>query len=224
MQFFLQAFGIGFLLSVMIGPVFFVLLETSITKGVKSALVIDFGVLISDILYIIFASIFVDQIKSLGSGDNKIIFGFIGGIIFIGYGVYNLFKKQSNIKNLENPEVLELTASIAVMPFQTKDYFLLGLKGFLLNLANPLVIFYWVSVLSLATQFSPLESNFPWEFIFVTIVILTFFGIDVLKILVAKKLRPLVTPNFLDALNRLIGIIFSLFGVFLILQNFIKFM
>lgn len=224
MQFFLQAFGIGFLLSVMIGPVFFVLLETSITKGVKSALVIDFGVLISDILYIIFASIFVDQIKSLGSGDNKIIFGFIGGIIFIGYGVYNLFKKQSNIKNLENPEVLELTASIAVMPFQTKDYFLLGLKGFLLNLANPLVIFYWVSVLSLATQFSPLESNFPWEFIFVTIVILTFFGIDVLKILVAKKLRPLVTPNLLDALNRLIGIIFSLFGVFLILQNFIKFM
>lgn len=224
MQFFLQAFGIGFLLSVMIGPVFFVLLETSITKGVKSALVTDFGVLISDILYIIFASIFVDQIKSLGSGDNKIIFGFIGGIIFIGYGVYNLFKKQSNIKNLENPEVLELTASIAVMPFQTKDYFLLGLKGFLLNLANPLVIFYWVSVLSLATQFSPLESNFPWEFIFVTIVILTFFGIDVLKILVAKKLRPLVTPNLLDALNRLIGIIFSLFGVFLILQNFIKFM
>lgn len=224
MQFFLQAFGVGFLLSVMIGPVFFVLLETSITKGVKSALVIDFGVLISDILYIIFASIFVDQIKSLGSGDNKIIFGFIGGIIFIGYGVYNLFKKQSNIKNLENSEVLELTASIAVMPFQTKDYFLLGLKGFLLNLANPLVIFYWVSVLSLATQFSPLESNFPWEFIFVTIVILTFFGIDVLKILVAKKLRPLVTPNLLDALNRLIGIIFSLFGVFLILQNFIKFM
>lgn len=224
MQFFLQAFGIGFLLSVMIGPVFFVLLETSITKGVKSALVIDFGVLISDILYIIFASIFVDQIKSLGSGDNKIIFGFIGGIIFIGYGVYNLFKKQSNIKNLENPEVLELTASIAIVPFQTKDYFLLGLKGFLLNLANPLVIFYWVSVLSLATQFSPLESNFPWEFIFVTIVILTFFGIDVLKILVAKKLRPLVTPNLLDALNRLIGIIFSLFGVFLILQNFIKFM
>ena len=41
MQFFLQAFGIGFLLSVMIGPVFFVLLETSITKGIKSAFALD---------------------------------------------------------------------------------------------------------------------------------------------------------------------------------------
>jgi len=222
MQFFFQAIGIGFLLSVMIGPVFFVLLETSITKGVKSALAIDFGVLISDILYVIFASIFVDQIKSLGTGDNKIIFGLIGGSIFIGYGVYNLLKKQSNFKNLENPEVVELTASIAATNSQTKDYFLLGLKGFLLNLANPLVIFYWMSVLSLATQLSPSKSNFPWEFIFVGIVILTFFGIDILKILAAKKLRPLVTPNLLNALNRLIGIIFSLFGIFLILQNFIK--
>jgi threonine/homoserine/homoserine lactone efflux protein len=222
MQFFFQAFGIGFLLSVMIGPVFFVLLETSITKGIKSALALDFGVLLSDVMYVLFAAIFVDQLKSLDTGDNKIIFGFVGGSIFIGYGLYNLFKKQGGMKSLENPEVLELTASIAATPSQTKDYFLLGLKGFLLNLANPLVIFYWMSVMSLATQFSPPKSNFPWEFLFVSIVLITFFGIDVLKILAAKKLRPLVTPNLLNALNRLIGIIFSLFGIFLILQNFIK--
>ena len=222
MQFFLQAFGIGFLLSVMIGPVFFVLLETSITKGIKSALALDFGVLLSDVMYVLFAAIFVDQLKSLDSGDNKIIFGFVGGSIFIGYGLYNLFKKQAGMKSLENPEVLELTASIAATPSQTKDYFLLGLKGFLLNLANPLVIFYWMSVMSLATQLSPAKSSFPWEFLFVSIVLITFFGIDVLKILAAKKLRPLVTPNLLNALNRLIGIIFSLFGIFLILQNFIK--
>jgi threonine/homoserine/homoserine lactone efflux protein len=173
-------------------------------------------------MYVLFAAIFVDQIKTLDSGNNKIIFGFVGGSIFIGYGLYNLFKKKGEMISLENPEVLELTASIAATNTQTKDYFLLGLKGFLLNLANPLVIFYWMSVMSLATQFSPQTSNFPWEFLFVSIVLITFFGIDVLKILAAKKLRPLVTPNLLNALNRLIGIIFSLFGIFLILQNFIK--
>ena len=224
MQFFFQAFVIGFLLSVMIGPVFFVLLETSITKGIKSALALDFGVLLSDVMYVLFAAIFVDQIKTLDSGNNKIIFGFVGGSIFIGYGLYNLFKKKAGLKSIENPEVLELSASIAATPSQTKDYFLLGLKGFLLNLANPLVIFYWMSVMSLATQISPAKSSFPWEFLFVCIVIITFFGIDVLKIFAAKKLRPLVTPNLLNALNRLIGIIFSLFGIFLILQNFIKYL
>ena len=79
MQFFLQAIGIGFLLSVMVGPVFFVLLETSITKGIRAALALDIGVFISDILYIMFALSFVDQISSINSGENKLIFGFIGG-------------------------------------------------------------------------------------------------------------------------------------------------
>ena len=93
MQFFLQAIGIGFLLSVMVGPVFFVLLETSITKGIRAALALDIGVFISDILYILFALSFVDQITSINSGENKLIFGFIGGSIFIIYGTFYFFKK-----------------------------------------------------------------------------------------------------------------------------------
>lgn len=36
-----------------------------------------------------------------------------------------------------------------------KDYLLLGLKGFILNIANPAVIFYWLSILSLAAQSVP---------------------------------------------------------------------
>ena len=93
MQFFLQAICIGFLLSVMVGPVFFVLLETSITKGIRAALALDIGVFISDILYILFALSFVDQITSINSGENKLIFGFIGGSIFIIYGTFYFFKK-----------------------------------------------------------------------------------------------------------------------------------
>ena len=65
MDFFIQAFSIGFLLSVMIGPVFFLLLETSITKGFRSALALDLGVLISDIIYVLIAVMFVEQIKGL---------------------------------------------------------------------------------------------------------------------------------------------------------------
>ena len=219
MEFFFQAFGIGFLLSVMVGPVFFVLLETSITKGIKSALALDIGVLISDIVYILFASIFVGQIKSLVSGENKVIFGIVGGSIFIVYGLYNLLKKKITTPEI-SAEVIDMS-DINNTSSNTKDYVFLGLKGFILNFANPLVIFYWLSVMSLAAQSAPPKSNFPWVTVFVFIVLVTFFGIDVLKILAAKKLRPLVTPTLLNALNRLIGIVFSLFGLFLILQNFI---
>ena len=48
----------GFVLSIMIGPVFFVLLETSIKKGVRAALALDLGVLLSDLLYILIAYVF----------------------------------------------------------------------------------------------------------------------------------------------------------------------
>ena len=55
-----------------------------------------------------------------------------------------------------------------------------------------------------------------------SIVLLTFFSVDVLKIIAAKKIRPLVNQTLLNGLNRLIGIVFTLFGIFLILQFFLK--
>jgi len=40
-----------------------------------------------------------------------------------------------------------------------------------------------------------------------------------LKILGAKRLRPLVTQRLLIGLNRLIGIIFVVFGIFFVVQG-----
>ncbi len=215
MQFFIQAFGIGFLLSIMVGPVFFVLLETSITKGIKAALALDFGVLISDVVYILIAVTFMEQIKGMDTASNKMIFGLVGGTIFICYGLYTLWKKT----DLAQEAMIDSNSEIFQPIGQTKDYIVLGIKGFLLNFANPLVVFYWLSVASFANQFEPDKNGIAWVFLFLGIVLVTFFGIDVLKILGAKKLRPLVNQKLLNSLNKVIGIIFCLFGIFLILQN-----
>lgn len=217
MQFFLQAIGIGFLLSVMVGPVFFILLETSITKGIRAALALDIGVFISDILYILFALSFVDQISSINSGENKLIFGFIGGSIFIIYGTFYFFKK-SKMADL-TLEAENTSKEVAAAP---KDYLLLGLKGFILNITNPAVIFYWLSILSLAAQSVPDNTKNPntWILLFISILLGTYFSIDVLKVFTAKRLRSLVNQNLLNALNILIGLIFFLTGVFQIIKNF----
>ena len=217
MQFFLQAIGIGFLLSVMVGPVFFVLLETSITKGIRAALALDIGVFISDILYILFALSFVDQISSINSGENKLIFGFIGGSIFIIYGIFYFFKKSKMVDLTLEAE--NTSKEVAAAP---KDYLLLGLKGFILNIANPAVIFYWLSILSLAAQSVPDNTKNPntWILLFLSILLGTYFSIDVLKVFTAKRLRTLVNQNLLNALNILIGLIFFLTGIFQIIKNF----
>ncbi len=220
MDFFIQAFSIGFLLSVMIGPIFFLLLETSITKGFRAALALDLGVLISDIVYVLIAVMFVEQIKGLIAG-NKLMFSIIGGSIFVIYGVINLVKKVALLDS-QKLEGIDTHLDSSKQQSHTKDYVFLGVKGFVLNFANPMVIFYWVSVASVANNTVPDENGTMWAFVFLGIVLLTFFSIDILKIIAAKKIRPLVNQTLLNGLNRLIGIVFTLFGLFLILQFFLK--
>lgn len=52
----LSAVGLGLMLSlVFIGPIFFLLVETSFSRGPRHALALDFGVISADILCIIAA-------------------------------------------------------------------------------------------------------------------------------------------------------------------------
>lgn len=194
----------------MIGPVFFVLLETSIRKGARAGLAFDIGVLMSDIIYILIAYLFFSEVKDLAEGESKGTAQLIGGILFIGYGVVSFFKKPKNIQvgNTGGPNINSW-----------KDYFLLTLKGFLLNMANPLVIFYWFSVLTLGDSKGNPEENGMHMLVFISIILVTFFSVDILKIFGAKQLRPLVNNRLLKALNQLIGIVFVVFGVFLVIDG-----
>jgi threonine/homoserine/homoserine lactone efflux protein len=211
MEYILQAIGIGFLLSVMVGPVFFILLETSITKGTRAALLLDLGVFVSDIIYILFAFIFASQIKNVtdNAANNNMLLSVIGGALFLGYGIYSLLKKpaltlQGNNKRSEGAN---------------NNDFVFIMKGFMLNFVNPAVLFYWIGIIAQGNQAVDKESK-SQLFIFVIIVLITYFGIDVLKILGAKVLRPFVTESLLKALNNFIGIVFIAFGLFLILKQF----
>jgi threonine/homoserine/homoserine lactone efflux protein len=197
----------------MIGPVFFVLLETSITKGIRAALALDLGVLLSDLLYVLIAYVFYSEVASLSSKDNRYIMNIIGGVLFLVYGIVTLLKKTKT--DFEGNSTLTIPNS--------KDMLVLVIKGFLLNLANPMVIFYWFSIMTLGNSYVDDATTIQYPiFFFLLVIILTFFSFDVLKIVGAKYLRPLVTNKLLNGLNKLIGIIFSLFGVFLILRSFIE--
>jgi len=212
-----HAFTIGLILSIIPGPVFFVLLENSITKGIRSALAIDFGVMLSDIVYILLSVLFVEQINSLLSGKNKELFDVLGGLIFITFGIVNLFKK-SKIHDGDQ-ELEEVTEKYHLQESNNpkKNFGLMIAKGFLLNFANPLVIFYWLSVASVAKHDSPDDSN-GFLFLFLGTILVTFFTFDVFKIITAKKIRNLVTVQLLNLINKFIGSVFIAFGLFFIFR------
>jgi len=219
MEYVFQAIGIGFLLSIMIGPVFFVLLEISITKGFKSAMIFDAGVLLSDLFYIVISLFFAYQLKGLGDVKNNLILSVLGGALFIAYGVYNLFFKQVTMGTGALDEELLDSEEKANKSSKNKDNSMLVLKGFMLNLLNPGVVIYWLAIIAKGFDLvAPYESD-AHIVIFITIILITFFGIDCLKAYVANKIKPLVTVKLLRGLNRLIGFVFLGTGVFLILRQ-----
>jgi threonine/homoserine/homoserine lactone efflux protein len=195
-----------------------VLLETSIRRGVRAAVALDLGVLVSDLAYAFIALILflqggIGQDSDLNSEQNKIILKIIGGVMFMAYGAYSWFKKPKQSK----------TDDIGNAVATTGDYLMLGLKGFLLNIANPMVIFYWFWVVSVGSD-SAQSKEYHNEiiYLFLGIVFLTFFSVDLLKIFGAKRLRPLVTDTVLSALNKVISGVFLLFGVVSIVKAIVS--
>lgn len=195
----------------MVGPVFFVLLETSIRRGARAGLAFDIGVFLSDIIYVLIAYLFYAEVKSLAEGESKEVAKIIGGILFLAYGVYTFFKK---------PQQIQVTDGKSREPGDWKEYGKLCLKGFLLNFANPLVVFYWFSVLSLGDSSDGAADGTSLNMLlFIGIILVTFFSIDILKIVGAKQLRPFITNKLLTSLNHLIGIVFVVFGIILVFQG-----
>jgi threonine/homoserine/homoserine lactone efflux protein len=208
----LKAVVTGLILSIMIGPAFFVLLETSITKGIRAALAFDLGILISDLIYILIAYLFFQEVAALTQGENEGLLKIIGGLLFLTYGSIYFFKKPS----------MSVNGKFSNDLVQTRDYLMLFIKGLVLNLTNPMVIFYWFSVLTLGAK-SKYDDSIPVPmFIYIFILLGVFFTIDFLKIMGAKKLRPFVTVNVLRSLNRFIGAVLFLFGVVLLAQGIIS--
>jgi threonine/homoserine/homoserine lactone efflux protein len=85
------AIPLGFFLSFMIGPVFFVLLETSVVKGFRAAISFDLGVVLADIIFIFLAYFSSYQLlENLSNQPGLYIFG---GTLLSLYGVIVFSKK-----------------------------------------------------------------------------------------------------------------------------------
>ncbi|WP_281336794.1 LysE family translocator [Flavobacterium eburneipallidum] len=196
----------GIFLSFMIGPVFFILLETSIIKGFRAALVFDLGVVLGDIIFIAIAYLGSYRlIKSLE--DNSALFMF-GGILMLAYGVISYIslhkEKNINTKKIDN-EILK------------KDYIGLFIKGFFLNIINIGVLGFWLAVIISVGPKLEMENSRMLTF-FITVII-TYLLVDCIKIVLAKQLKTKLTPTNILKIKKIISIVLMVFGVALIVQG-----
>lgn len=210
----LSGIGYGLLLSIMVGPAFFILIETSITKGIKSALYLDLGVLISDLVYVTIAFLFFQEVHELMQSEKQHYLTIIGGSAFVAFGITNILKAKKS-KFLPQSKVIEAEALTA------NNHLMMVLKGFMINGLNPGVLFYWLTMMTLLPE-APESLHISHNYIqgiFIGLILLTFFSVDVLKISGAKKLKEFLTPSWIRVVNYVLGIILVLFGLLFFVQG-----
>ena len=198
------AIPLGFLLSFMIGPVFFVLLETSATKGFRAALAFDSGVIVADILFLFIA--YFSSFQLLENLSNQPGLYVFGGVILLIYGINTFFKKPSK-------------KSVSRMRSSKSDYLSLAIKGFLLNFINIGVLVFWLGIIIVV---GPSLDNDPERIlVFFSAMVGAYFVTDILKIFLAKRLKRKLTLRRIYMVKKLLGIILMVCGAILIVKGFL---
>lgn len=203
----LSGIPLGIFLSFLIGPVFFVLLETSAVKGFRAAFVLDLGVVSADIIFIGIAYFSSYRlIKRIQDDPSIFIFG---GVLMITYGLISYLKLKKAVKTKDN--------DVVVVEFIKKNYFNLFIKGFLLNSINVGVLLFWFLILITIGPKLDLEPSKMAVF-FLT-VISTYLLVDIGKILLAKQLRHKLTPDIIIKVKKGISLLLIIFGLTIMFQG-----
>lgn len=197
---------LGILLCFMIGPVFFVLLETAAIKGFRAALVFDSGVVSADLVFIAIA--YFSSYRLINNIKDEPALYIFGGLIMVTYGVISFVKQKKATKKLDVKEEVELIK---------KNYGSLYIKGFLLNFINVGVLGFWLLIF---ITFGPkLELKTSRLALFFASVIVTYLVVDIIKILLAKRLKSKMTPPNILKIKQITSILLIVFGITIMLQG-----
>ncbi|MEO1030811.1 LysE family translocator [Winogradskyella sp.] len=202
----LTAIPFGIILAFTIGPVFFVLLETSATKGFTSALVFDLGVILADIVFIALIFMSTDTLLDKIKDDPKLLV--FGGVLLIVYGIISFIKISKSFRSIvREHHKIELPK---------KDYGKLFVKGFLLNFINIGVLLGWLGFIVIGTSITTSENG---VFVFIVTMLMSYFLCDLFKIAAAKRLKSKLTPRRIFKTKKIVALVILGFGILLLSQG-----
>ncbi len=203
----LNGIKFGLILALLIGPVFFAIIQTSVEKGFWNGALVALGVSLSDIFYV--SVCYLGMAQMLENGQFRMYLAYSGGTILILFGLYHLLVKSRRAIQARVDQTDE------------KNVFRYIMKGFVINGLSPMVPIFWIGAVSIAT----LDLGYTGGItllIFLTSLLATVLITDVIKAYLADKLRSLVTTKFLTVMNVALGILMIVFGgrLIMIAQSF----
>jgi len=219
------------------GPAFFLLIQTSISKGFKTALLFDVGVLLSDIFVVILMMMTSIQL-TLDSGGNMVLAGITAGLIIIGFGIYTFYSKPEKIvarSEKKSAQLAEMDKKFEIIDqhFDKIDekldikrdtrrdgqrWYVYLSKGFVMNIFNPFIWVFWMGSVATVSGSEIYDGNESLVALFFIGTFATVLAIDILKIVGAYSLKRFFTEKRMKILNQGTGIILAICGLILIIR------
>lgn len=192
---------IGLTLSILIGPLFMALIQTSIEKGMRTAAIVALGIWISDIIIMVIVLYFLHfwgHTMELVPEWSTFL-GIIGALILIGMGYYKLRLSSIHSRSLTTHKLKSIKTWTKYLSI-----------GFSLNTFNPFTIFFWTGlgstyILDTKLEFSQIQILF-------FAVLATIICTDTIKILISKQLRKYLDNSKLKRINSVVGFLFIIMG------------
>jgi threonine/homoserine/homoserine lactone efflux protein len=184
---------------------FFILLETSISKGIKQAFFIDVGVVAADIT---FFSVAYFGASKLITEENQPALFVLGGVLLASYGALSFFKTYKKRKKQQKGKVKVI---------ETPNLFSLAVKGYLLNIINVAVLFFWTGVLFVIGPKFEMQTGKIWLFFLATVS--TYIFVNLCKYYFASKLKSKLTGSILYKMKQILNFFVFVFGVYLVVSG-----
>lgn len=204
MQYILEGILFGLTLTILLGPIFIVLVQASIERGARAGLIAASGIWTSDILIVALMLIFIRRISPYVQSQGFVFWvGLVGGLVLCAVGAIT-FVRKSRL----NFDEKRFSAS-NILGYWT--------KGFLVNTINPFTFIFWLSVITSFVA-SRLLNNVE-TILFTGSIIFTIMVTDSLKVILAKLIRNRINDHILSMINKIAGSALIIFGIVLLIRS-----
>lgn len=189
----------GLLLSIAVGPVLFSIIKQSLNNGHPGGFAFVIGVSASDVTLVLLSNVFTTLFNNVRIYKTEV--GIAGCIFLVTLGIYFLFFKKVKV-NEEGKQIFK---------FRKRDYAKIFLSGYAMNTLNPAVLIFWIT-----TSAAVITHTIQQRIIIFTTCLVWMLGTDILKVLLAGKIRNRLTPHNIHILNKINGLILIVFGIALV--------
>ena len=195
----LKGLTLGLLLSISVGPVIFSIIKQSLNNGHRGGVAFILGVSASDIALVIVSNVFTQMFAYLVK--HKGVIGIAGSVFLISVGIFFLFFKKVKVDD----------NGVQVLALRKRDYAKTFLSGFFMNTLNPAVFIFW-----LTTSTTLITMTADNRIIAFSACLVFVFATDLLKVMMAQKIRKKLTPHNIQILSRVNGLVLLCFGLVLL--------